>query len=295
MNDKIFAILDRSLTNIGQSFLDSYIEANAAFRFNSGMKTIIVRRQLGKCCDWCASLAGVYDYSDAPSDIYKRHDNCRCMVTFRNEKGNYVDVWSRQEARTQRLARKNKLIEMQRVANNTDERAKLKRLAIGAGKQYIDTTEYWRKNKVSGGSVQERDFARIEGVDYKVNGSTVLLDYKKSEWNIAVLLQKFFGGIVEMIPRVTKPKHIKTPDYVLNGQKFDLKAPTGNTKNTIYNNLKESKGQASNVVLDITRCGLSEEECLEYVKDAYRSKHLRHLEMVVVVNNGQIIKIFERI
>lgn len=295
MNDKIFDILDRSLTNIGQSFLDSYIEVNASFRFKSGMKTVIVRRQLGRCCDWCASLAGVYDYSDAPSEVYKRHDNCRCMVTFKNEKGNYVDVWSRQEAQSQRAARKNRLMKMQDEGNNDDERAKLKRLALGKGNKYIVTTDYWKKNKVSGGSVQDRDFVRIEGVDYKVNGSTILLDYKQSELDVALLLQEFFGGTVEMIPRVNKPRFIRTPDYVINGQKFDLKAPKGAGKNTISNNLSSSKGQANNVVLDITKCGLTEKECFEYIQNAYLSQHLDFVEMVVVIKNGKILKIFERI
>ena len=83
--------------------------------------------------------------------------------------------------------------------------------------------------------------------------------------------------------------------FVINGMKIDLKSPTGAGKNTIYNNLKASKGQANNVVLDITMCGLPQAQCLEDVKDAFRSKHLRHIQTVVIVKDKQIIKIFERI
>lgn len=290
MNDKIFAILDRSLTNIGQSFLDNYIEANASFRFKSGMKTVIVRRQLGKCCDWCNSLAGVYDYSDAPSDIYRRHDNCRCMVTFKNEKGNYVDVWSKKEFISQRKARKAKLLSLQRE----DVRARLERIAVSKGEKCIDTTNLWLENKIAGGGVIDQLFAKIGNKKYKVNGKTIALDYSKAELEIAKLLQNSFGGVVEMLPKVYWPQGIRTPDYIINGLKFDLKQPTGGGKNTIFNNLKAAKGQANNIVLDISNCKLSKEDCINSIKTCYGSKHLQFLETIVLIKDNKIIKVFER-
>ena len=295
MNDKIFAILDRSLTNIGQSVLDSYIEVNAAFRFKSGIKTVIVRRQLGNCCDWCDSLAGIYDYSDAPADVYKRHDNCRCMVTFKNEKGKYVDVWSRDVHVSQREARKSRSIKLQSEIERNDKRLKKERIAIAQGEKYIDTTDIWLKNKIEGGGVFDRDFAKVGHMKYKVNGKTIILDYSKDEMVTAQLLQNAFGGVVEMLPKVNWPRGVKTPDYVINGVKFDRKGPTGGGKNTIFNNLKSIKGQADNIVLDITECKLSEEVCISEIKRCYGSKHLQFLETVILVKDNKIIRVFERI
>lgn len=50
-------------------------------------------------CKWCAELAGTYDYTEvrAPgSDVFRRHEYCRCEVTYINN-GKYQDVWSKAE------------------------------------------------------------------------------------------------------------------------------------------------------------------------------------------------------
>ena len=97
--------LYNAISNISQSFYDAYVEVNAKAKAKAGVKTVIIRRQLGHCCDWCAKLSGVYDLNDAPKDIYRRHDNCRCMVTVRTDKGTYVDAWSKEEFKNQKSAR----------------------------------------------------------------------------------------------------------------------------------------------------------------------------------------------
>ena len=55
---------------------------NAEFRDEAGLKTYLVRQTNGKCCDWCASLAGRYLYEDAPEDVFAKHDNCTCTVEY---------------------------------------------------------------------------------------------------------------------------------------------------------------------------------------------------------------------
>ena len=101
--DSFENFISNAFCNVGQSFYDSYVGANVRFRSRLGMKTVIIRRQLGHCCDCCASLAGIYNASDAPDDIYRRHDNCRCLVTCKTEAG-YQDVWNKKIYKTQRDA-----------------------------------------------------------------------------------------------------------------------------------------------------------------------------------------------
>ena len=79
--------MDEPIRNISQTFVDDFIKANADFRSKSGMKTEIVRTTVNKCCDWCENLAGSYSYpADVPDDVFKRHDDCRCTVTFKSHK-----------------------------------------------------------------------------------------------------------------------------------------------------------------------------------------------------------------
>ena len=108
--------LERFISNLCcnscQGFYDMYVEANVRFRSAAGMKMVIIRRQLGNCCDWCKNLAGIYSPWNAPKDIYRRHSNCRCLVTTRTEKG-YQDVWNKKMFQTQREARINRFKELQ--------------------------------------------------------------------------------------------------------------------------------------------------------------------------------------
>ena len=74
------------IKNCSQSFFDDFIRANAEFRASAGFKTSIKRTLVGGACPYCVRLAGVYTYGEEPDDVYRRHDSCRCTVTFVTEK-----------------------------------------------------------------------------------------------------------------------------------------------------------------------------------------------------------------
>lgn len=89
--------MDEPIRNISQSFFDEFVKTNVAFRHDTGLKETIVRKLAGGACEWCKNLAGTYSYPDeVPQDVYRRHDNCRCTVTFRTGKRRQ-DVWSKKE------------------------------------------------------------------------------------------------------------------------------------------------------------------------------------------------------
>ena len=74
--------LDSPVRNVTESFFDDYVEENAKFRDEAGLQTYLVRQTNGKCCDWCASLAGRFRYEDAPEDIFHKHDSCTCTCEY---------------------------------------------------------------------------------------------------------------------------------------------------------------------------------------------------------------------
>lgn len=122
-------ILGEPVSNLCHAFYDQYVEANVRFRSRAGMKELIIRRQLGKCCKWCADLAGIYTPENAPADIYRRHDNCKCMVTYKDEDG-YTDVWSKKEFESYKEARISRESEMLRdsVSNLALREERIERL-----------------------------------------------------------------------------------------------------------------------------------------------------------------------
>lgn len=94
------------VANVSKSFHDDYIEENAKFRNDAGLKCYISRVTDGKCCKWCSAIAGRYEYSEAPEDIYRRHDNCGCTVTYENGRMRQ-DVWSKKTWEVPEVKQKN--------------------------------------------------------------------------------------------------------------------------------------------------------------------------------------------
>ncbi|MGX6962439.1 hypothetical protein [Vagococcus xieshaowenii] len=89
-------LLDEPIINFSQSIIDSTVKENVEFHAKAGLKPKINRVARFECCEWCQRLQGIYDYKNAPDDVYKRHRRCRCNVEYDPQKGKVQDVWSKQ-------------------------------------------------------------------------------------------------------------------------------------------------------------------------------------------------------
>jgi hypothetical protein len=82
--------------NITHAMADDYMKANAEFRSKAGIDTYIERKDDGKCCEWCSKLAGRYRYPEqVPRDVFRRHDNCGCLVSYVTPGGMRQNVHSK--------------------------------------------------------------------------------------------------------------------------------------------------------------------------------------------------------
>lgn len=88
--------LGEPIINNSEAFFDDFIDSNAKFRTEAGLKATITRIAEANCCPWCDSLAGTYEYGSAPDDIYRRHQYCRCTVTYQTGKKSQ-NVWSKSQ------------------------------------------------------------------------------------------------------------------------------------------------------------------------------------------------------
>lgn len=88
--------LGEPIINNSEAFFDDFIDSNAKFRTEAGLKATITRIAEANCCPWCDSLAGTYEYGSAPDDIYRRHQYCRCTVTYQTGKKSQ-NVWSKRQ------------------------------------------------------------------------------------------------------------------------------------------------------------------------------------------------------
>ena len=103
-----------------------------------------------------------------------------------------------------------------------------------------------------------------------------LLDH---EWSTI----KFFlenGRDIELIPPIQVEK-CRTPDFVMDGQVWEMKSPTGGGKHTIKHNIQNAKEQSRNVVLDLRRCKLTDERAISEADHHFTlSKRLRKLIII---------------
>lgn len=161
-------------------------------------------------------------------------------------------------------------------------------------KHMKDITQEWTKTKGTKGIVSELQEYIIKGIVYKVDGKHIILHPTEPERNVAAILSEKYGKNVEFVPQVMYPLGIQTPDYLIDGVKFDLKSPTGRGKNLLSGMLAKKKKQSPNFIFDITGCPLSEEVIESQINGLYASQHTRFVEKIVVINNEKIFKVYDR-
>lgn len=96
---------------------------------------MVIRETLGECCPWCQNLAGIYEYGTEPKDIFKRHDNCTCIVTFRTEEG-YTDVWTNAKFERELDARITRVEELEQREELRKKYDRLRRIAQDEGRPF---------------------------------------------------------------------------------------------------------------------------------------------------------------
>ena len=160
-------------------------------------------------------------------------------------------------------------------------------------KSYVSVKEKWLSNvDPSKAKVSEMNFWEHNGQKYQVDGKHVVLDYSQKEKEVGEWLSKTFGKHVKMAPRVNFPEKIPSPDYLVNGLKFDLKEITGSGKGVVDGNLRKAKQQSENVVFDVTRTKLSNDEILSQLEKVY-DLNRRGLGIAIIKDGEELIDILK--
>ncbi len=95
------------------------------------------------------------------------------------------------------------------------------------------------------------------------------------------------GCNIELIPPV-QVKGMNTPDIQIDGVVWEMKSPTGGGKHTIKHNIQNAKHQSRNVIIDLRRCKLLEEQAIKEAKHHFElSKRLRKLK--IITKSGDLL------
>ena len=290
-----------TVENLAQSYIDALFEEDAKSKQSSGISSVITRRQLWHCCEWCASLAGSYEYAPGkyPKDIFRRHQNCRCMVTVKTERSGYTDVWSKKEYESQREARIAREQEILQEDSTLAEYQQKLRTARDSGKKYADTTEYWKDANRGNGTnrhAEVQDPNKVfykDGKRYEIDGHFIKFEPSKQERDIADVLAEQLHEKVILQPKIEDPPGIRMPDYIIAGEGYDLKTITGCGKNTLDNAVKEKKGQSKIFVFDVSNSNLSNDELNRQA--VFIIGRREWIDKVILIKDNEIIKILERV
>lgn len=302
-DEEVKAVLRHGpIEHIVKSFYDDFVELNVRARADAGMKEMVIREALGGCCDWCQKLAGIYEYGKQPKDFFKRHDNCTCVVTFKDEAG-YTDVWSKNKSETQREARIARIEQFERKEELLKKSNRNWSIARDEGKNCYDATPEWNAKKAEkqGRKVTEQNYLIIENELHYVDDEYILSDHTEEERNVAKLLVDEFGGEIVLLPRTSGGgiyKDIKSADYLLNGVRIDLKSPKGNGENTIYEIVKASKKQANTFAIDVSKTPLNLEEIMQQLEEGvFRSDWTKDVETIILldIKKKKILKVISRV
>ena len=127
-----------------------------------------------------------------------------------------------------------------------------------------------------------------------MDGKQVILRPTEQEREVAAILSGKYGKNVQFVPQIMYPQSIQTPDYLIDGERFDLKSPTGKSKNLLYNLVSKKREQAPNFVFDVTDCPLANDEIRRQVRMLYFSRHVRFIEKIVLIRDGEILEVYGR-
>lgn len=131
----------------------------------------------------------------------------------------------------------------------------------------------------------------FDGKSYAVDGKHVVYEPDTNELRVAKLLYEKYGRNVELIPKILYPTHTSTPDYMINGVKYDLKTPE--KYGGISRRIEKANGQAERFFVDITKFD-DMDKVFKRVKLVFTSDTMEWVKEVVLIKGDKIIYSFIR-
>lgn len=201
--------------------VDNVAQTNARAQYRAGISATITRRVVANCCPWCSARAGTFEYPKVPSDVYKRHPNCRCVVEYRPENGNgrvqnvHSKEWGPEE-----------------TENVQDHVERMER-----PRKWEDVTQEYARSATPGQGQFDNPSGKAEDSD---------------EVSIGRKIHSLFGGDISVLGE-TRGENNSNPDYLWNGKYWDLKSPhtVGGINKRPQHGFKQISENPGGIVIDL--------------------------------------------
>ena len=253
------SFLGETIINQSQDIVTESVKANAKFQYETGMHPKIVRTVAGGCCDWCANLAGTYDYETVKAtgnDVWRRHRYCRCTVTY--DPGNGKRVQN---------AYSKKWVDREEIENR-------KEFSISTISKYATdvTAEYYGTAQPGTGRIEMEE-------GFNAND-------RKDELNMAKFLHETFGGDILLYKEKNNQLN---PDYLWRGKLWDLKTPEkGVSDSGIRHGLKQIKDNPGGLIIDFRKIEFNIKQVFSKLDDRVNRSSVKKVDVMLIDKNKKI-------
>ena len=94
---------------------------------------------------------------------------------------------------------------------------------------------------------------------------------------------KFFlelGYDIELISP-SQIKSLHSPDFIMMGLPWEMKAPKGNGKYTAQNIIQAAAHQSNNIIIDLRRCKMLDNKAIvSYTKEFEKNKSIKRMKII---------------
>lgn len=166
---------------------------------------------------------------------------------------------------------------------------------IAKESSFEDITEKIKNTEKKDFDIVELQEITVNDVKYTIDGVNVKQNNSQRELEVANILKESLGYKVELVPEVNgKYSNVKTPDYLLDGHRYDLKELEGKSKDAIRNAVHKKKDQAENFIIDISKCPLDMEEINRQMEAVFYSYNTEFVETLILVKDSEVLRILQR-
>jgi hypothetical protein len=88
-----------------------------------------------------------------------------------------------------------------------------------------------------------------------------------------------------------RPGNRKTPDFDVNGVKWELKSPIGDGKKTMENNLRGARKQSNCIIIDLRRCKMHQMKALSRINFYLKNDPKSISKLKIIKKTKEIVDI----
>jgi hypothetical protein len=123
---------------------------------------------------------------------------------------------------------------------------------------------------------------------YKIIGYDGL-NLNSNEAKVAKILSNYFHANVKILKPVNRFK-VKTPDYVINGEFYELKTIFSRNISKVGKRVYKAESQAENIVIDIRKTTIHYRRASQIIKETIAEEiHIKHVYLITKEKDKKVL------